>query len=777
MLGQGQRRACAALLCGLLLAVAALAPAQSGGRFAGKTLAEALETLREGGLDLLYSSQLVLPSMRVEREPASGGAHELLAELLAPHGLQARRVGPTRFLIVHATPEAEGATARAATPAVDARTLDEVLVHASRYELGREVASSSIRLDRQQLDAAPGAEQDAIRSLQRIPGSANSGLSALSHVRGSYEDEVLIRFDGVRLYEPFHLKDFLSLFGAVDPELIDTVDAFSGGFPAAYGDRAGGVLDLAPRTTQGAEHLIGASVFYNRAITSGSHSSERGRWLAGYRRSNLAPVLREIDRDVGEPVFEDFLARYSYTFDRFPLTAAVGFLALEDDHELFTEERDQEVTADYSDDAAWLRLDYEHDSWSLGLHATHTHLAAHRSGTLDRPGISTGALRETRLSTMEDARLSWRLRQSERLHWQGGFDVTRGEARYEYTADATFEQPLAATFGRLPVLAQTIARNVEGDSYGHWVSARGELGKATVELGLRYDERSWLEQGGQWSPRVSARYDLDDDTVLRLSAGRFLQTQTLNELEVEESDPQFAPAESSRQVIVGMERQLPSDHMLRVELFDRHVRGVRPRFENVLDRLVLLPEIAIDRVRVAPLSSRARGAELLLQSDPRQELSWWASYTWSRSDDRFGDGEAARSWDQRNAVHAGLTLRRDPWLASLVAGYVSGWPFTEVRFEGGTLGNSEGFTEAVLGPRNRERFADRAFLDLRVEYSLPLPRGRLEFLAEVRNAASQGNDCCREVSIEALGGGAFAARVELEKWITALPIVGVNWRF
>jgi len=761
----------------LLLGLAGPAPAQSGVRFAGKPLTDALEQLRDAGLDLLYSSQLVLPTMRVEREPVAGTAPEILAEILAPHGLQPRRAGPGRFLIVRATSDAEGADARAAAPAMDARTLDEVLVHASRYALGREVASSVTRLDRQQLDSAPGAEQDAIRSLQRIPGSANSGLSALSHVRGSYEDEVLIRFDGVRLYEPYHLKDFLSLFGAVDPELIDGVEAFSGGFPAAYGDRAGGVLDLAPRTTSGAEHLIGASVFYNRAITSGSHSSDRGHWLAGYRRSNLAPVLRQIDRDVGEPVFEDVLARYSYTFDALPLTAAVGFLALEDDHELFTAERDQEVIADYSDDAAWLRLDYEQDSWSLGLQVAHTHLAAHRNGSMERPGIDSGTLLETRLSTMEDVRLHWSLRQSERLHWQGGLDLTRAEATYEYVANASFEQPLAQTFGRPSSLTQAVARHVDGDSYAPWLSTRGEIGRATVEIGLRYDERSWLGRDGQWSPRISARYDLDEDTVVRLSAGRFLQSQTLNELEVEESDPQFAAPESSRQIIVGVERRLPGDHRLRVELFDRHMRGVRPRFENALDRLLLLPEIAIDRVRVAPLSSRARGAEVLLQSDPARELSWWASYAWSRSDDRFAGGEAARSWDQRNAAYGGVTWRRDPWLASVTAGYVSGWPFTELLFEGGPLGNADGFAEASLGPRNGERFPDRVFLDLRLEYALPLPRGRLELLAEVRNAASRGNDCCREVQIGDLGGGAFTARVEQEKWITALPIVGVNWRF
>lgn len=760
-------------------AAQAQAPTQAqpptGAPYVGRQLSEVLEQLRAAGLDLLYSSQLVLPQMRVEREPGAVRPSEILQEVLAPHGLQARSIGANRFVIVRAAPPA---TERAVTPSpgqAPVQTLDEVLVHASRYALGRDVASSLTTLDRQQLDVAPGVEQDALRSLQRIPGSATAGLSALSHVRGSYEDEVLFRFDGVRLYEPFHLKDFQSLFGAIDPELIQTVEIFSGGFPAEFGDRAGAVLDITPRFSENAEHLIGTSVLYNRAISSGSHSQQRGQWLAGYRRSNLVPVLRNINRDVGEPLFEDVLARYSFQINP-SLRAAAGFLALEDDHELFTRERDQQAQASYSDDAAWLRLDWERDSWALGLHAAHSHLSAQRRGTATRAGVSSGSLTESRISTIDEVRVNWSAHAWQHLHWSGGLEFTRATAAYDYSAAATFEAPLADTFARPATLAQNVQGVFDGRGYGPWVAARGEIGPATIELGLRYDEREWIENDGQWSPRASVRYDLDEATVLRASFGRFVQSQTLNELEVEEPDPRFAPPESSRQVIVGVERALPRDLSLRVELFDRHMRSVRPRFENVLNRLVLLPEIEVDRVRVAPLSSRARGVEVLLRSDPRKELSWWASYTWSRSDDRFADGETARSWDQRNAAYVGTAWRRDPWLVGLVVGYVSGWPFTDLVFEG-DQGNAAGFTQAELGPRNRERFEDRTLLDLRAGYTLPLPRGELEFLVEIRNAASQGNDCCRDVAVTSQPGGSFSAQVQQEKWLTTLPILAINWRF
>lgn len=746
--------------------------------YAGRPLAEVLESLRAAGLDLLYSSQLVLADMRVTSEPRAQTPSAVLAEILAPHGLEARQVGANRFLIVRAQARAgDGQASPVAPQARDTRTLDEVVVHASRYALGREDNTSVTSLDRQRLDSMPGVEQDVIRAMQRIPGSAASGLSALSHVRGSYEDEVLIRYDGVRLYEPFHLKDFLNLFGAVDPELIDTVDVYSGGFPVEFGDRAGAVLDMSPRKTDGAEHMIGTSVFNNRAVSSGSHSGRRGRWLAGYRRSNLTAVLHEADRDVGEPQFEDYLARYEYRVTP-TLSAALGFLGLQDSHEIFTTDREQLANASYGDDATWLRLRYApSDRWSLGLHASHSHLSAQRAGTSVREDVSSGRLDESRITNSDEIQLEWGYRPSRRLQWRSGLVLARARAAYSYSVDASFEAPLAEAFGRAPTLSKSFAMRVEGNSYGAWTSARTEIGAATLEGGLRYDERTWLDRSGQFSPRFSLRYDLDDATVLRVSAGRFLQTQALNELELEEAVPAFAAPESSRHLIVSLERDLGATLSLRIEAFDRDTSGVRPRFENTLDPLVLLPDIEVDRVRIAPGSSRTSGVEVTLHNDPAAAFNIWATYSWSRSEDQFDGGKAPRGWDQRNGALVGLAWRRERWLLGATFGFTSGWPFTAVQFEGPPNDDASGYSTVVSGPRNREQFEDRLWLDVRGQYSFALPRGELEFVAEVRNLLNRGNDCCRDVEIRPEPGGTFSSETDQREWLSLLPIVAVNWRF
>jgi hypothetical protein len=68
-------------------------------RFAGRALSEVLVTLSARGVQLVFSSQLVTPGMRVMAEPRATAIGPLLDELLAPHGLEVR-AGPRGVLQV-----------------------------------------------------------------------------------------------------------------------------------------------------------------------------------------------------------------------------------------------------------------------------------------------------------------------------------------------------------------------------------------------------------------------------------------------------------------------------------------------------------------------------------------------------------------------------------------------------------------------------------------------------------------------------------------------------
>ncbi len=94
---------------------------------------------------------------------------------------------------------------------------------------------------------------------------ANNGLSARPYIRGGAPNEVAVLFDGVRLVEPYHLRDFQSVFSAIDERIVDHVAVHAGGFSAEYGDALSGLMVVEPREphdarerdwTQRAAHVV-----------------------------------------------------------------------------------------------------------------------------------------------------------------------------------------------------------------------------------------------------------------------------------------------------------------------------------------------------------------------------------------------------------------------------------------------------------------------------------------------------------------------------------------
>ena len=89
-------------------------------------------------------------------------------------------------------------------------------------------------------------EKDISRSLQLLPGIATSNYgSAGLHIRNGLPSENLILLDGISLYHHNHTFGF---FNAINSDAIKDVRIYKGGFPAKYGDRLSGVLELTTRT-------------------------------------------------------------------------------------------------------------------------------------------------------------------------------------------------------------------------------------------------------------------------------------------------------------------------------------------------------------------------------------------------------------------------------------------------------------------------------------------------------------------------------------------------
>ena len=109
--------------------------------------------------------------------------------------------------------------------------IDAVVVSASHYQFGEEPAFSPTVFGSAELESLPDIGEDPIRVLARLPGVAGQDFSSKVHLRGGTEDETLVRFDDLRLYNPYHLKDFFGVFSSIDPAIVSDVRVYTGGFP------------------------------------------------------------------------------------------------------------------------------------------------------------------------------------------------------------------------------------------------------------------------------------------------------------------------------------------------------------------------------------------------------------------------------------------------------------------------------------------------------------------------------------------------------------------
>lgn len=652
--------------------------------------------------------------------------------------------------------------------------LSPVVVSTSRYTLERDALRAPRVLGQHSIDALPDLGADPLRALQRLPGATAGSWSARTHVRGGHVDEVAVYLNGLRLFDPYHIRDYQSIFSAVDVRAIDTVEIYTGGFPVRYGDSLSAlVLIDAVEPHPAARAEIGLSAFNTSLLASGGRDDGRATWLVSARRGNLDLI---IDPRFGEPSYYDLFGELAFDLSSRTRIAANALVA-NDGVTVITE----------SDGTELERVDSTTRNaqfWVVG--ETHWHEALH----------STTLLAFTRFSNARDGRLfeeekidgrvddvrrvrQWRLEQVWNYGgWQDhrlrlGFEAARLDAHYDYASEVAYDGAFAALDGATAPPPRAMALSPSGSALGAFVSDRWQIdGRYALEAGLRLDRQTYNGDAGrrQISPRLSLHRRLGPRTDLRVGWGRFFQSQGIHQLQVEDGVTQFFDAERADHFIVGLEHTFAGGMALRAEAFDKRIRNVRPRFENQLDSLAPVPELAPDRILAAPTGSRMRGLEVTLRRDAQP--AWWASYTLSRAWDRIGGASVPRRVDQRHALHAGWSWDGPQWQFGVAVTAHTGWPRTALALAG-----SDDAPRIVRGARNARRYGAYASLDARLARRFTLSRGALEVFAEVSNLTNRHNPCCTDFDLGEEPGGAPVLEQAIEYGLGLLPAVGVLWEF
>jgi outer membrane receptor protein involved in Fe transport len=726
-------------------------------RAAGPTTVDSLlRALGPLGIDVIYSSDLV-PADLVAPAPRAGRSPlELAKDALAANGLKLEPVAPQKYVVVRVPAAPSPAAAASDAP------LQEISVYASRYSIeGREVATPR-ELSSSDIDVVPGSHDDSLRALKSLPGLA-SNVSGRPYIRGSLEDDVLVRYDGITLLDPFHLKNYQSLISAIDPAGVERIEVFSGGFPVRYGTRSGGVIDITPPSrSTGYENRVGASFISAGASSVGSSERWPLEWVFAIRRSTL-DLLEPVEEGFGQPQFTDSLGRLRYRTDNGAWT--VGWLLLDDRIELGKDADAETAKARYRDEYVWLARDHEFSA-QLRTRATAvlTGSERHRDGELDQPGVATGSLEDTtEFERMELSNVwTWDRRDDVTDFFGGEFAVS--DAEYEYARTANYSPEVAAAFGRSTDNDLAFAGNPRVFTYALHAAERRRWKSFEAELGLRLDGEHYNMGGDhtQISPRVNLRYDVNDRLRVYTSVGRFSQAQHVEEWRVEEAQQSADAAQVSIHSILGVTWEPSPATRWGVEAYSKRWTTISPYLDSQLDPLSLTPDLQPDRIRVAPEESEAAGLELSGHHEFSERLSAWGTMSWARVADDSSAGDVLRSWDQSLALTLGASWQASRWNVSAFTGWHRGWPRTPFTLN-----------PLTLGERNSDRWRDFYTVDLRGSYVWPQKYGDFSLVLEVTNATNRSNECC--AVLETTPDGGFTSQVD--HWLPTIVNLGFSYRW
>lgn len=174
--------------------------------------------------------------------------------------------------------------------------LQDVEVSADRQERETKVLTGVVSINPKEIQQfSVGGDADIIKAVQVMPGVVTTGdQGGQVYIRGGAPIQNLITLDGMIVYNPFHSIGFFSVF---DPDIVQSVDVYTGGFGAEYGSRNSAVMDIRTRVANRKEFSgkLSASTYSAKMLleTPLGAKNERGQAPASFLVSAKTSYLQE----------------------------------------------------------------------------------------------------------------------------------------------------------------------------------------------------------------------------------------------------------------------------------------------------------------------------------------------------------------------------------------------------------------------------------------------------------------------------------------------------
>jgi hypothetical protein len=624
-------------------------------------------------------------------------------------------------------------------------------------------------LTRDQILLIPGTGDDVIRAIQILPGAVAPELSSSFLLRGGESDETLVRYDGIDLLEPYHIREWGGSFSAVGVETSERIRLQRGGLPAQYGRHLSGILEVDPPAGRTEAPRVDLGIGLTQARAAALVPVGAGSLLLAGREGLFAAVARSVRFDPNAnviPKFRDVLIN-----GRWPAGSNQTFhllaLGMDDDLQYYDRFPANGVNSEVRNATLGVRWTNRPSS---GAH----HEAVASGDYFDRRA------RHGRTGAADDRTRALRTRWESRLPLGGTMSVAGG-VLFEYEeaflrfdsiegriADGVYRERIEST------LRGTATRR-RAESHLSLERRWGNRFSTVVGLNVSRDDYGWgvrrdslpaeSEQGGNYlAPRASVVFRPSSPLRLRVAGGWLAQPTFLNQLTEERVRTRLGRTRDAREIALGLEWS-PSAAFVRVEGYLREDRGVGFPAQDLTSRVPL--DEPLDR-------GDSRGLEIFCRAPLSRHVDVSISYAWSRATWRTVQGSVPRSFDQPHAVTALGTIHPGRgWDATATVRFHTGNAYTR-----GTWTSPDGRYDWDLsyGPLMGERYSDFFRFDLRVHRALHWGR-EASFYIEMLNVTGHPNPYVFTWGFDRVASGGSVPHYYFLDLVPRIPLAGIEVRF
>lgn len=586
---------------------------------------------------------------------------------------------------------------------------------------------------RPMLDRAPGTRGDPLRSLTLLPGvgqpaPANAGGFP---IRGGAPEDSAVLLSGLPISMPFHLGAITSFMPA---HWIERVDVHPSNYPARYGRRMSGIVDLQLKDLNPAGpwgrldvNLLDASLVVEAPL---------GRALSvglGARRSHLKLLRPFIEDEAVQlqstPSYSDYQWLTVFRPNRRDRLRLLVFGTADD-----VQIRAPEGAAQPSE--------------PLSMHSSlhRAQLSWQRHGGFFRQDIEIAVGQEDRrimagpalfaLDGLEAlGRAEWEVQLSHRVRVTAGAEVASAPSHLRYIGPPPVPRsnhPLGELSTAPALEAQQVLQTDERRFRFRpalYLDAEFQLSPLRLTLGNRVDY-DHSTRSYSYDPRIMLQHRLNEGLALRAAAGVFSQPPPLLASDPILGNPNLLPLRTVH-LSGGLDVQPNADLLIRADAFYKHLSrdviatltGERPGFSNGGD-------------------GRMYGVELFSSLSLDDDFTGQLSYTWSRSERAiYGPQYLPFAYDQPHLLALSGSYRAaDGWEFGATFRLASGRPRTPIP--SGSDGNVRpasydldgGYYVPVYQQLNSTRNPWSHQLDVRIQKKWQFSAWSLAAYLDVQNA-------------------------------------------